>query len=37
VRFAILLAMLVGLSLWLALGAAAKFGLRLSLSQSPVS
>jgi hypothetical protein len=34
VRFAILLTMLVGLSLWLALGAAAKFGLRLSVSQS---
>ncbi|HKO26387.1 MAG TPA: hypothetical protein VJU80_02940 [Solirubrobacteraceae bacterium] len=34
VRFATLLAILVGLSLWLALGAAAKFGLRLSVSQS---
>jgi hypothetical protein len=33
-RFATLLATLVGLSLWLALGAAAKFGLQLSVSQS---
>lgn len=34
VRFAIALAILLGLSLWLPLGAAAKFGLRLSVSQS---
>lgn len=34
VRFATLLAILVGLSLWLALGASAKFGLRLFISRS---
>lgn len=34
VRFAIAFAILLGLSLWLALGASAKFGLRLSLSPS---